>query len=704
MPPNKLEEFDRLPIDDMSPDAVDELASTMRKGGLSLGLLDPVSNIILNTIALLPRDFRANPSPPHDSKRRRRSKRTAGVVTPRDSWSTTIGLGPTCRRDTWAGVAAASYQALRCFMVSYFGCLSEEQATRYLHWAGADLALAILLVEHDLYAAELELPDPASQRTRAALKYAAVCGWHPAPDILVRLNASPLPRKQLLDVATFLKPTRRKLTVDDVNTLVDLLRYQDSAPLDLQLNLLPGGREVIVYCRNHKPDQGTLEVSKRKSSMDGFDVVSIKVERHGDHFASLWSPKDKRSMISACVAKARKTSQRRGLVESCSDDACEYTECLKMRLHAMIHTLYLKVFTMLPPSRNRLIRDILWAGHCYGPMDPISNIILSSIWHSIVCPLPSADFDIQVYDILDTLSMLRVEVRSFEGLIALVGANSESRSSMQRVMEQLCCKCCDLSDKTHTLQQFAAAAAAAHAALGSFLASLMPDMLINMRRLLTTGTNGVISSESISEIERIIQDIAPPLSPEPPMEEAQLCKEAKETLLGKRCDYNQKKLFIRSWLAKVLKNYAAEHPQEPKYVPSVICGVEATNIESLDSYCYHVNFVAALESGIAENKLFFAELNFLCPEQQPKPNFCCPLPLTYKGRCYYGTGSARKIMFLDSSDYFESNIDITVGGTTSTDRMLDVDFVFDFRRDVQFAKDVRQYYEDQKLSSECDEY
>ena len=235
-------------------------------------------------------------------------------------------------------------------MVRYFGCLSEEQATRYLHWAGADLALAVLLAEHDLYAAELQLPDPATERTQAALMCAATCASHPAPDALVRLHTTPVPLERLHAATPFLRPGGPKLTIDDVNTLVDLLQYQCSALLDLQVKLLPGGREAVVYCRNLKPDEGKLEICNSTSSVDGFNVVSIMVQRHGDLFASLRSdPQDKRSMISTLLAKAAKTSRSRGLVEICNGDACEYTESLRMRLHGVIHTFYLKVFIMLPP-------------------------------------------------------------------------------------------------------------------------------------------------------------------------------------------------------------------------------------------------------------------------------------------------------------------------------------------------------------------
>jgi hypothetical protein len=48
------------------------------------------------------------------------------------------------------------------------------------------------------------------------------------------------------------------------------------------------------------------------------------------------------------------------------------------------------------------------------------------------------------------------------------------------------------------------------------------------------------------------------------------------------------------------------------------------------------------------------------------------------GRCYYGQTSSIKIMYPASSDYFETVI--TSYGIKHTERMLDADFVFDFRR------------------------
>uniref|UniRef100_A0ACD5WJ84 Uncharacterized protein n=1 Tax=Avena sativa TaxID=4498 RepID=A0ACD5WJ84_AVESA len=672
------EAFDRLPFDGMGDEQVQELLRAMCGGGVCVGLLDPVSNIILNTISALPRDFQPKPHPRHQ----RRSKRLAGAAQP--DW-------------ILSGISSLSYCSLVTFLVSYFGCLTDQQAARYLLWASANLSIAVLLVEHDLYAAEPQLPNPASERTQAALKCAATRGRHREPDVLVLLHTSPLPCQRLKAAAPFLGSGGRNLTLDDVNTVIESLRYQESASLDLQVNLLPDRRGVIVYCREFNAYEGKLIFNTSSVNIGGsFGVFSIMAQREGDHFASLLGNV---SSISTFLDKAFKTFQGHSGLKSCGD-ACEYTESLRMRLHGTIHALYLKAFTMLPShvSTYRLMRYILFAGHCYGPMDPVSNIIINSIWHSIEFPLPSANSESQPYDILDTLSMLRVEARSLRGLIALVQANSGC--SVQRTMEHLCSNCCDLSQAMHTPRGFAAAAKAAQhpqeAALGLFLSSLKPHILDKLRPLLST-TNGTLSFESLNQVECILaqefREIALQFAFAP--EEAELCQVAKDTLLIRRSEYKDLRLFIRSELAKVLKKYAREHPHEPKYVPSVICGVVETYYSDRDSY--HVNFVAASESaGAADNQLFFAEINVPC--HQSKPNFCRPLCLTHTGRCYYGPASSIKIMYPASFDYFEC--DITGRGIMHADRMLDADFVFDFRRDKQFAKDAVKYCEDQKALSE----
>jgi hypothetical protein len=63
-------------------------------------------------------------------------------------------------RDEWDVVTGRSTRCLLelMHMHAYFGLLTEEQDRRYLIWACADLLMAALLIEHDVYAAHLLKP------------------------------------------------------------------------------------------------------------------------------------------------------------------------------------------------------------------------------------------------------------------------------------------------------------------------------------------------------------------------------------------------------------------------------------------------------------------------------------------------------------------------------------------------------------------
>ena len=84
-------------------------------------------------------------------------------------------------------------------------------------------------------------------------------------------------------------------------------------------------------------------------------------------------------------------------------------------------------------------------------------------------------------------------------------------------------------------------------------------MLNDLRRLLTTGTNGVIPRESLGQIEYFLRQKVMALDPEPP-KVAELCEEAKGTLLRMKVYYNRMKLHFCSRLEQLPQKYAYEHP------------------------------------------------------------------------------------------------------------------------------------------------
>nr|QOQ37966.1 hypothetical protein [Triticum aestivum]QOQ37969.1 hypothetical protein [Triticum aestivum] len=669
------EAFRRLPVEDM-PDGLD-LAQLADRGGFCLGLLDPVTNIVLNTISLLPHgfEFDANPSPPPSGTGRR-------IRMPSDPRNASA----------WHGVACRSIGCLLEFMRAYFGLLSEEQAGRYLVWARADIAMAVLLVEHELYVARPSPPDPRSGRTRQSLRLAAMHVQHPSPDSLVSLATAWLPPQKIEILAPILRHDggRNRLAVQDVRNILHVLRHQEDISATATLQSPPPLEEGTTSC---------IYLG------DGRIAYTTIVQRAGDHIASLRRPQDTQSMLisysMAPSSAAHTTAGPRdspcayfGSLDVDNTRQCPYVRSLEMSLLGTIHGFYLTALAMLPSYAARHhVRGVLLAGHCYGPMDPVSNIILSTVWYDANFPLPVADRGMQARDILDTLTMLRVVTSSLHGLIALLHANSGKHLSLHEILKYLCYRKCDLATMLQphlhrsSPNPFASAAAAARhpqaSAWATFLSSLAPTKLDQIRSLMISATanNTVLSYESLTQIYNILREETRTamILPAP-----RLCRTAVSILTRKREAYAHQQSFIRGRIEQLLLEYARRHPSETKYDLDFICGV-AVAVTGHQDQCYHVNFMAATKS-TSKNTLFFAEF-WWAYQDQSKPSLCCPLPQPYTmGRCYYGQESARKLAYPDDSiDYL--SLDITPGGLDDTEGILDTDFLyFDSERDVELAK------------------
>ncbi|KAF8672371.1 hypothetical protein HU200_049574 [Digitaria exilis] len=87
-------------------------------------------------------------------------------------------------------------------------------------------------------------------------------------------------------------------------------------------------------------------------------------------------------------------------------------------LQDRIHGFYLKAISCIPAPclRSRHHRGLLKAGHCYGPFDPVTNIILNTIWYDTVFP-PHQEFEV---DMINYETLARTECRSLNGLITFV--------------------------------------------------------------------------------------------------------------------------------------------------------------------------------------------------------------------------------------------------------------------------------------------
>lgn len=552
----------RLPLDE-----IPELFDCICKAGHCIGLADPVSNIILNAISQLsspsPSGGAHSPSPPR--KRRRRTSAPG--------------------RWQWEVLAYASNFGLFAFMAEYFKYLTEIQARRYLHATSYDLSLAIKLVLHERSSSKSQrclLPDGG--KIKAALRIAALQAGHPAPDDLAGLMTAQYPRGLLSHNVPKLQG-HELLSPGDVWAIRDLLKSQwPPTPLP---NL-----DILCHPNGNTSVQSTVDsVLLLLSSCIGDDLcaqISMANRRHLDSLQlgymsdlTFDSPYMETKLSNFLVAAARMRSGRLYSTVDYDGIKCEHILSLKMCLLDSIHALYIKALTIVPISSGdfRFLRALLIAGHCYGPMDPVSNIILNSIWYDIAFPLREEHIEAQG-DILDSSIMSRLETRSLNGLVALFRTSHSSSLSEHEILEHLYFWNCDLSRLCKEAARdssipFADVAKAAkhpqYFAFGSFLMSLSPVKLTHLRSLLVDPAGGRISHahwimlrETIHELIACNVVLLGRRDGAPCYLHQEVCQE----ISRKKSAFRDRMAFVRTELDKVLREYCKQHPEVKIFLPA----------------------------------------------------------------------------------------------------------------------------------------
>jgi hypothetical protein len=91
---------------------------------------------------------------------------------------------------------------------------------------------------------------------------------------------------------------------------------------------------------------------------------------------------------------------------------------MKRMLLAKIHGFYVEALGRLPKVElcSCYHRSTLMGGYCYGPLDPVSNIILNTIWYEQHFP-PSKQFEVSM---ISTQLLWRIVARSLYGLISFL--------------------------------------------------------------------------------------------------------------------------------------------------------------------------------------------------------------------------------------------------------------------------------------------
>nr|CAB3487869.1 unnamed protein product [Digitaria exilis] len=269
-----------------------------------------------------------------------------------------------------------------------------------------------------------------------------------------------------------------------------------------------------------------------------------------------------------------------------------------------IHATYIRALAVLPSCSPRLLRALLVAGHCYGPMDLVPNIVVSTAWYDMAFPLAEPDQQLP-QGILDTRPVYRLASRSLQGLVAMASATCGCRSTHES-LELLHSLDCDLSRchgttcSSSSSISYAATAKTAkhpqHAAFGSFLASLTNDKLARLSCVLPAD-GGVISEAQWRQLNTILdeQSFSEPL---PHHLTAPICLLSPSGSVH----VSNKKFYFKAKL-----------DFEPSYQVDIVCGVWQSNA-SFGPNVYHANFLANTDAAAGnamtlphERTLFFAE-------------------------------------------------------------------------------------------------
>ncbi|CAN6179634.1 unnamed protein product [Urochloa humidicola] len=90
----------------------------------------------------------------------------------------------------------------------------------------------------------------------------------------------------------------------------------------------------------------------------------------------------------------------------------------KRMLLATIHGFYLQALARLPTAElsGRYHGSLLMGGYCYGPLDPVSNIIVNTVWYDHNFP-SSKHVELQM---ISTSCLWRVTARSLYGLVSFL--------------------------------------------------------------------------------------------------------------------------------------------------------------------------------------------------------------------------------------------------------------------------------------------
>jgi hypothetical protein len=480
----------RLPLEEMP-----KLVPRLLKAGLCFGFMDPVSNIVVNTVSyrLPPADEEAAAG--GERKRRKRSAKEwrkealSKILTDISNVSPSDpdpALLPTM------SVAVRSLQSLVSFLVCSFRYLFTATALEYLLLAKADLLTAVQLIQQDRNSHAFSVASPV---VKVALSCAALAGCHPKSDILVTWWPAIYHHLDLVSTAVAADGIIPCTKIRDMYTLLKNLPQEPTNQMD-PLSLAT--------------DRIDREVAARNPRVIGPRIMrSILLDR--------------------------------------------------------IHGFYIEALARLPTDglQRRHHRGLLKAGHCYGPMeDPVSNIILNTIWYGTVFPVEE---EFEAGAILSS-SLIRIACRSLYGLVAFIHTHFNTLSDLDVLWYLLLANAnlgravILLQQEGHTLtgdrrEAYKAAAKAGWHPVPDAQVEFAVSTVLPEEQSLLLQADGTLSSRDVELISQFLS-VLPSASVSSLKPVPALSKRASRMLSGTKEELEDEESSVRRKVETALKKYA----------------------------------------------------------------------------------------------------------------------------------------------------
>ncbi|OEL34099.1 hypothetical protein BAE44_0004881, partial [Dichanthelium oligosanthes] len=322
----------------------------------------------------------------------------------------------------------------------------------------------------------------------------------------------------------------------------------------------------------------------------------------------------------------------------------------KRKLLATIHGFYLQALARLPTAelRGRYHRSMLEGGHCYGPLDPVSNIIVNTVWYEQTFP---ASKQVTV-DMISTKCLWRIAARSLYGLFSFLCTRYPGLSpdqALRRLQE---------AGANLATEAYAAAAAAAfHSsplAQKEFLGS--PDVVSRLKatsEVLHLQDGLMVSAEDLGFLSMVLLKCPSVgeshLQQQVPPAPVKVKKRVYANVRGSRSIFWGQHERVRSMVAAALDKFNETMVgfflllPVPKYRLHVICGVNelASGPEfSLDREIrgYNPWTPKTMTNGVVSNKYHHSHINFLAT-REGSPCAGAPATLFFAECSNHGTGT-----------------------------------------------------------------